>query len=195
MSQPDKPWWRARPLSHEEANLMWALARAHHASAFRENPSTVAVANAAFASLDIGKAIGAGILTLGGRHAPLEQTIELLILPFHELEEKVIQILTAGQKVPGWGGSYQKEAPDPLWAPVASQLSALAGPGGVVDKMRLVTSILHQRSITVHPNPSAYTAASSILLALPPKLAVYLFIAARLAAWAEIASRQISEME
>jgi citrate synthase len=194
MMQPDKPWWRTKPLTPDEADLMWALARAHQASAFRENASTVAVANAAHASLDVGKAIAAGIMTLGGRHAPLEQTIQLLSVPASLLEDQVIRILADGEKVPGWGGSFQKDKPDPLWDAVASRLAAQVPDKGVVEKISLVTRLLHAQGIIIHPNPSAYTAAASILLDLPPKLAVYLFIAARLPAWAEIALRQISPL-
>lgn len=194
MTEPSKPpWWRTEPLSAEEADLMWAVASAHHASAFRENPSSIAVIVAADASLDLGKAIAAGIMTLGGRHAPLEQTIELLSLPASRLEEKVLRILADNQKVPGWGGSFQKDKPDPLWEVVAARLAAQVPDQGLAEKMDLITRLLHSSGFNIHPNPSAYTAAAAILLKMPPKLAVYFLIAARLPAWAELALRRFSQ--
>jgi citrate synthase len=184
-------WWRDKPLSVPEHLLLGLLRKAHRESSFRPNPSSVAVANAVHGSGDIGKAIAAAILTVGGRHAPLEQTYYFLE---HEyIAGQVRSLLEANQKVPGWGGSFQKDGVDPLWVGVYDFLREWYPQ--IATKLDLVTIELHKQGKIIYPNPSAFTAAVAIALQVPAKLAVYLFISARLDAWAEIAWKQETEIE
>jgi citrate synthase len=180
-------WWRTEPLRAEEAALLEALLRAHHQSSFRDSASSVAVANAASGSADVGKAIAAGILTLGGKHAPLEQTVEFLSLP--RPADHVARMLKAGTKIPGWGGTFQKDKPDPIWEEVDCAIRRLAPE--LSAKLAEVGAELARHGHKLYPNPSAYTAAAALFLGVPAKLAVYLFIAGRLNAWAQIAAAQI----
>jgi citrate synthase len=179
-------WWRAEPLRPEEQILLDALFRAHAESAFRPNISAVAVANAAAGSGDIAKAIIAGILTLGGKHAPLEQTFHFLALD--RPSQRVFSMLEAGQKVPGWGGTWQKDGPDPLWTGVEILLRQYYP--DLAFKLDEVSEELLRQGKRLYPNPSAYTAAVALTLGMPARLAVYLFIAARMDAWARIAASQ-----
>jgi citrate synthase len=187
MLQLTNPFWREKPFTDNERRLLDALFLAHHQSAFRDNPSSVTVINAAAGSGDLGKAIAAAILTMGAKHAPLEATVGFLLLESPAL--MVPNMLKAGIKVPGWGGTFQKDAPDPIWADVARLLAAnwpiLAA------KLGLVSVTLRQHGKVLCPNPSAYTAAVAIAIGLPAKLAPYLFAASRLSAWAQIAARVI----
>jgi citrate synthase len=179
-------WWRTEPLRADEKLLLDTLFRAHSESSFRPSGSSVAVANAAAGSGDIAKAIIAGILTLGGKHAPLEQTFHFIALD--RPSEKVAAILEAGQKVPGWGGTFQADHPDPLWRGVDIALRECQPQlAGKLDKVTLELSRLGK---TLYPNPSAYTAAVALALGVPARLVVYLFIAARMDAWARIAASQ-----
>jgi citrate synthase len=180
-------WWRTEPLKAEEAGLLEALLRAHHQSSFRDNASSVVVANAASGSADVGKAIAAGILTLGGKHAPLEQTVEFLGLP--RPADHVARMLKSGTKIPGWGGTFQKDQPDQIWHEVDLFIMSLAPE--LSAKLVSVTVELERHGYNLYPNPSAYTAAAALVLGVPAKLAVYLFIAGRVNAWAQIAAGQI----
>lgn len=184
-------WWRTEPLKAEEAGLLEALLRAHHESSFRDNASSVAVANAASGSADVGKAVAAGILTLGGKHAPLEQTVEFLRLP--SPAGQVARMLESGAKIPGWGGTFQKDEPDPIWQGVDLLIRRLAPE--LSAKLVDVGAEIARHGYNLYPNPSAYTAAAALFLRMPAKLAIYLFIAGRLNAWAQIAAAQIYRKE
>jgi citrate synthase len=182
-----QPFWREEPFSAYERGLLDALFRAHHQSAFRDNPSSVTAVNAAAGSGDLSKAIAAAILTTGAKHAPLEATVEFLSLDAPAA--MIPNMLKAGQKVPGWGGTFQKDEPDPIWAEVAARLAAnwpLLG-----AKLGFVSVTLRTQGKPIYPNPSAYTASVALAIGLPAPLAPYLFIAARLSAWTQIAARVI----
>jgi len=179
-------WWRADPLTPAEAGLLNALYSAHTESSYRPSASSVAVANAAAGSGQIDRAIMAGILALGGKHAPLEETYNFLKL--ENPEEEVAPMLKRGEKVPGWGGTFQKDQPDPLWEGVAAGLRNWPA---MWDRIFEVTDELASHGKNIFPNPSAYTAAVGLVLRIHPKLLVYIFIRARLDAWARIAASQI----
>jgi citrate synthase len=174
------PFWREEPFTDPERALLDALFIAHHRSAFRENPSSVTVLNAFAGSGDLSKAIAAAILTLGAKHAPLEQTVKFLAL--NDPASMIPKMLAANQKIPGWGGTFQKDGHDPIW----QELDALL-PTEFGAKLTSVTSELLRWSRILYPNPSAYTACVALALGLPAKLAPYLFIAARLSAWTQLA--------
>lgn len=178
-------WWRETPFSAQEKTLFKSLLSAHYRSAFRSNSSSLVVAQAAAASGDLAKAIAAGILATGGRHAPLEETYEFLSLD--DPASLVPGMLGANKKVPGWGGTFQKDEPDPIWKEVSFALAATCP---VINaKIEAVTSELHEEGKQIYPNPSAYTAATAIALGLPAKLVPFLFIEARLSAWTQIAAK------
>jgi len=180
-------WWRTDPLNPEEMGLLNCLFEAHHYSSFRNNASSVTVANAASGSGELSKAIAAGLMTIGTKHAPLVQTYAFLNEPDPGL--RVPEFLKVGWKVPGWGGTFQKDKPDPIWEDVKLTLKRLYP--ALSQKLESVTERLHQNGKLIYPNPSAYTASVALALALPAELAPYFFIAARLNAWSKIAADQI----
>ena len=182
-----KAWWRDKELTDEEAGLLTMLFTAHHKSAFRENASTVAVITAADASGDLCKAFSAGLMTLGLNHAPIEQTVNFLLLAYPP--RYVEDILKSGKRVPGWGGTFQREQPDPIWSDVSLELMTMAP--DLHAKISDVTVELGRLGKDIYPNPSAYTAAAAIRVGMPAKIAPYLFIAGRAAAWAQIAASKI----
>lgn len=181
-------WWRQDPLTEDEERLLESLTSAHRKSTFRDNASTVSVLNAAMGSGDLSKAIVAGIMTLGDNHAPLEQTYRFLSQD--NPAKGVAWNLEIGDKIPGWGNSFVKGMYDPFWLGVHEILHARFP--RISDKIDAVTNELHARGKHVFPNPSAYTAATAIVLGLPAKLAVYLFIGARLDAWSHLAAEKMS---
>jgi citrate synthase len=182
--QLTQPFWREEPFTESERALLDALFLAHHRSAWRENPSSVTVLNAASGSGELGKAIAAAILCTGGKHAPLAQTVEFLSL--EDPAGMVPKMLEAGQKVPGWGGTFQKDSFDPILTEMDHLLN-LSWPL-IYRKLFSVTDRLQRHGKILWPNPSAYTACVALALGLPAQLAPYLFIAARLSAWTQIAA-------
>ena len=92
--------------------------------------------------------------------------------------------LSRAELIPGWGGSFQKDGPDPMWQPVREAL-----PYNMLSKINTVTQVLHSDGKTIYPNPSAYTAAVAILLGIPSDIAPWLLISGRLKGWTEIALR------
>lgn len=178
-------WWKTESLTQEEEYLLNALVEAHLQSSFRMNPSSCAVANSAAGSQDLVKAFAAGLLTLGEKHGPIEQTYRFLSLQCPDTI--VSRILKDGEKVPGWGNSFVKGKPDPLWEKVDKILHAYQPP--LAGKLDDVTTELHEQGKKIYPNPSAYTAAAAMALGLEAKSAIYLFVSARLDAWAKIATQ------
>lgn len=181
-----KTWWRDKPLNETEQYLLDALFHAHHESSFRGNVSTINVINTAAGSNDVAKAIASGILTVGGRHAPIEQTYEFLNLD--RPAESVEHMIAAKKKIPGWGNSFTKES-DPIWSMVDSALHEYYD--RLWRDIRAVTERLAALKRPIYPNPSCYTAATAIALGVPRKAAVCLFISARLDAWSSIAFNQL----
>lgn len=157
---------------------MVAVFAAHNASCDRPNVSSTAVVNAAVGSGDYTKAMATAILSIGGLHAPLAETINLLKMD--DPAAGVRKCLENGWRVPGWGNSFEKGHPDPLWADFEKLLFADAGWN---IKFNAITKTLHDAGKDIYPNPSAYTAACAISIGLPDNLAPYLFIAGRLSAW------------
>jgi len=161
--------------------LLDAVLEAHHESALRGNCSHHALAMAAFGSGDYFKSIAAGLLTLGGLHAPLVKTYDLLSSP--DCLDQVDQALATKQRIAGWGNAFSKGEHDPIWVPVALLL-AKESPA-LALKITAITNRFHERGKDLYPNPSCYTAASALALGIPRAGVGELLIRGRLKAWTE----------
>lgn len=175
------PCWRSAPLSAQEDALIYETLAAHHRSALRANVSTVALQNAALGSNNYVQSIVAALVTLGGAHAPILNTIRFLRLPERERKESVEQHVVNGWRVPGWGNSFVQGRPDPIWERV-QQLLEKTWPD-IWEAISKTTEWLHKLNKQVWPNPSAYTAAAAMALNIPEHLAEYLFVVGRISAW------------
>lgn len=180
------PFWREAPLTEHEQLLLDRLYEAHAQSAFRENCSTQALCVAAAGSRSLPQSLIAALSTLGERHAPLVATYELLsdsdpvgIASF---------MLANGQKVPGWGNSFYK-GPDPLWVPVMQVLDEHFI--HMAAKLTSISAVFYSRGKPLQPNPSAFTAATAIILGMPKELSPWLFISARLTPWCHLFQNSI----
>lgn len=161
--------------SHKDAVVLeQALFKAHHEAVFRDNISSVTVINAMIGSGSYIQAIASAILTLGGLHAPIAQTM------------RVLSGAALPERIPGWGGSFQKDGPDPLFAPVVALL-----PAQMNRRIDEITGVLHARGKKIWPNPSAYTAAVALVLGIREELAPYLLIKGRLAGWTQLCAKQL----
>jgi citrate synthase len=172
-------FWREKPFSEYEDTLLDELFEAHYRSSFRENPSTMTAIQAAAGSGCLEKAIAAAILTLGNKHGPLEATAVFL-----SLDNPAFSAQSMTGRIPGWGGTFQKDGPDPHWKIVDQLLKP-----EIKAKIDSVTAYFLELGKNLYPNPSAYTAAVAITIGLPAPLTPYLFIAARLPAWTQMAAR------
>ena len=168
-------FWRDTPLSESETKLLNLTLEAHSQSAMRDNISSVVLTHAARGSGDLTKSLIAALSTLGGLHAPLEPTYEFI----YELGDD--EPVKASGFVPGWGNSFVKGEPDPLWKAVDAQLGEVAP--DISKTLAHVTMSLREKGRNVYPNPSAYTAAVGQALGISPRLLPWLFIQGRLSAW------------
>lgn len=152
--------------------------RAHGASAHRKNCSTLGLLNAYAGSGDYVQAIIGALSTLGGKHAPLLATYQVL----KDTGGPTKALLSCGAKIPGWGNSFVKGGPDELWSAVEECLDAFP----IGARLREITEALHAVGKLVYPNPSGYSAAAAIVLKMPPEILPWFLVAGRLASWSQI---------
>lgn len=173
------PFWRSEPLSEIEQRLLDATLKAHALSADRANISMVTLINCARGSGDYVKSIIGALSTLGGYHAPIQQTYGFLSHP--NLDKLADQSIAEGMKLPGFGNSFAKGKPDEIWADVA-ELLAEHYPE-LSERLSMVTRKLHDNGKEIYPNPSAYTVMVAIALGIPAAMAVYLLVIGRIESW------------
>lgn len=178
-----KPYWRQTPLSDEETTLYRLTLDAHGRSVRRDNISSNVVLNVGVGSGQVTNAIAAAVLSIGGVHAPLVQTINALTSDVSDVEWR--QLLDGGLVIPGWGNSFCKV--DELWADVES-FGRTHWPAWWAKADR-ITKLLHDYGRDIYPNPSLYTAITAIVLDVPKAMSPIIFIEGRLWAWAEIATQ------
>lgn len=159
--------------------LLEVLEDAHGQSALRGNLSHEALKLAAIGSGDYVKSICAALMTIGGKHAPLAQTYDLLA--FHDPVGQACRLLDAGKRVPGWGNSFVRGAPDPIWIPVADGLRSVRP--DLADTIDRITDLLHGKGKLIFPNPSCYTVAVGMEEQVHRDILAFLFIQGRLPAW------------
>lgn len=183
------PFWRPEdPLNDAEQSLLQELFAAHSKSTFRNNISSQVAVHAAVGSGSYTNGISAAILTLGELHAPLLQTIDFLNI----IRSEPLMSLPEG-KIPGWGNSFVKGQKDPDWLNVDELIREMDPQ--LYSRIEGVTNMLHKEGKTIFPNPGCYTAASAIILKMPPKISPYLFIAARLEAWSFLIAQNFQKQE
>jgi len=184
MSAKPSIWWTGRPLSHDDHRLLSAVLGAHARSVERENASSCAFLHAGFGSGKFHCGVAAAILATGGVHAPLQHTCAVLEMEIEPMEAYIVDTVANGGRVPGWGNSFHKNMPDPVWEEVEQLLRNQGRP--VFGKIEAGTNCLRRLGKKVFPNPSAYTAAAALALGIPAHMASYLFIAGRLDGWAHL---------
>ena len=178
---------RTTPLNEVESELLRLVLEAHGRVALRTtkeglpNISAAAVQIGAQGSGAYAQSIASGLLTLGGVHAPIETTVEMLEWDFPARGAQ--EFLKSGHPVPGWGNSFVKGEHDPEWAEVRAWLETHRR--DIWAKIEDVTAILHASGKRIFPNPSIYTAAAAIALHIPARAAGFLFVSGRLGAWTQ----------
>jgi len=165
-------FWRDEPATIEERTLLGELHAAHLISSYRNNASSVAVANSAGGSGNYFQSIASALLTLGGMHGPLFQSYDFLTgKTFDGIQ-------------PGWGNSFVKGELDPAWIKV--DLFIKEHWPEIHRRIEQKTKELHESGKVVFPNPSIYTAAVALAIRLPRDIVPILFVASRIEAWSDI---------
>jgi citrate synthase len=170
-------FWRKEPLNHFEQELLSLCLTAHQKSASRDNISTNVLINAAKGSLSYTNALAAALCTLGGVHAPIQQTLSVL---FSSMEELALAIET-GTVLPGWGHDFIKGELDTLWETVANHIENHFPQ--IHERLEGITMKFHEKGKMIYPNPSAYTAATGMALGIPAPIIPWLFVHGRLIEW------------
>lgn len=172
-----KVFWRTDDLSEHESELLRLCLEAHSQSAWRNNASSTALTISAHGSGNYASSLICGLSTLGGSHAPLIDSWRVL----HSNSNEIDSAIEASMKIPGWGNSFEKGDVDALWKPIADHIQKHFS--FIHEKINSITEKLHACGKKVYPNPSIFTAATGLILKMPPQILPWLFIQGRLNAW------------
>lgn len=175
------PLWSEEKLTEKEVQLLQAVNYAHYTSAFRDNASSQAVRTSMLASGDYTKAVVAGLSMLGGSHAPVIDAYYVVQSPL----EKIAGVVDAGGKVPGWGNSFYRGEPDPIWQETRKWFKE--NDPKFMGHVDSITKLLHAKGKKIYPNAAAYTGMAGLVLGVPVSILPYLVVGSRLAAWTELA--------
>lgn len=167
-------------VSPQERDLLLMLFEGHRKATFRQNVSTAAVQCAAAGSGDLTKAVIAGLSTLGDRHAPIAQTMNL----FRETDDIFEGLVESGVKVPGWGNAFVKDQPDQIWSQIHDFIAKEFNSVG--ERISRRTEILHAHGKNIFPNAACYSAVTAMIVGIPPDAAIWLVIAGRLDHWTKL---------
>lgn len=175
------------PMTKEQSSkLCDLLFDAHYKVACRNNPSFNAFINAYQNNgKSVAQAIAAGLSTMGGRHAPINNTIIFIKSMMNNPNAVMVihAMMEQGMPVPGFGTSFFKECQvDPAFVDLENFIFEIA------PEFRLmaegITEILYQyKKVYIYANPSFYTVVSGIILGLSKSAIQNLLIRPRTIAW------------
>ena len=172
------PFWRKEPLNDKETELLEALFEGHRAATRRQNISSEVLKAAYIGSGDFNQAVAAALCTLGGTHAPIIQSYELL-----SGDTNIDYYLYREEKIPGWGSSFCKGKMDDILARWYDLLSYWPEMRAKIDE---TTIQLHELGWNIFPNMASASAATGIVLKMSKEITPMLFLAGRIEPWAEI---------
>jgi len=122
--------------------------------------------------------VGSALLTLGGFHAPIPQTYQFLVSE-GDIKSSIEEILDSGGRVPGWGSSFERGHPDPVF----ETLDRMLVPYPLHSRIQYVTGFFSGSGHSIFPNASCYTSAVCIVRGLTATFGQYLFLNGRINAW------------
>jgi len=164
-----------------KTGLLGLISDAHAGAAFtNDNISNAAVCLASKGAGDFGKAVIAGVSTLGRVHAPVTAARRMI---YGTSARSFSARLESGKPIPGWGNSFFKDGIDPAFAEIDEFLRVHFPE----DAKRLddFTEIIEKKKgKKIYPNAAAYTAIVAELLGMPAGTEAVLVVSARLPVWA-----------
>lgn len=162
--------------------LFDAMSTAHMNSALNnDNVSSSVIQQMARVHKTFGEAIAAAILTLGNVHGPVPQARQIL---YYTADKLLIQSITEGYIVPGFGNSFYKDSIDPAWEEFEALLIK-EFPERAERISEVSAMISEAKGRKIYPNPAAFTATVADLINLPFETEVGLVVNSRMQAWAE----------
>ena len=150
----------------------------HQELALRPNASTQTVQGMAQLGKSFMDSVAVGVQTLGGFHAPIVQTAKLWLMSYPDFKADIIRRIDAGEKVPGFGSSFIKDGPDPVFDKLDVPEAYMYR---LEERRALVSKYL---GVDLWPNAAAYTAIYADMLCIKPELAPKLVLQGRMDAWA-----------
>lgn len=178
---------------------LWnAFCEAQEMAAMRDNSSTLIFRESLLASGDFNKALAAAVLSFGRLHGPIVLTKRFLLGGADRL------VVGNKVRVPGWGSSFVKGQPDPIWSRVDD---LLRGPtpadfpdthmalGLACDRMRRQSEAFLDQGRKIYPNGACYSALMAISMGLPDEVAPMVVTVPRVRVWAEMARDLIKTTE
>lgn len=180
----------------QAAELLGALEEAHYNAAINNkgNISATAAMVVYQGSLDPMKAVAAGILSIGGTHAPVLAAREL-----YKMWEKdqvtmrriIRNMVSSGQRIPGFGNSYFKEGIDPTFQEAYNKYAEVAGPENTITELAryvnfVVEEVKGKQDHDLHPNAAIITAGICEITHRKPLYEIYAFISGRSQAWLQM---------
>lgn len=166
----------------KEPVLMMLALDAHRLAAWNDNASSLAFRVASMSSGDFLHGVVAALMTLGKRHAPVEEARHMIYVAG---QEEMRELVESGEKVPGWGNSFYKDSIDPAFSEVDAWIrKEQPDHAKILDEKTEMVRELTEKDL--YPNAASYTAICAEILGLPAGLAVLLFVQGRLGSWAQM---------
>lgn len=168
--------------SPEVRELMRLVVKAHQDSAVNnQNVSSFAVVNGMAGSGDFSKACAGALLSIGGRHAPLDQVRHLITQNNPGYYE--------GDIIPGFGNSFFPDG-DPAWELVEKYVME-----NFPDLYSFVDHWQTKVPSDVRPNAAMWTTLACEAAGIPEGYESLIFLLARAPAWAALCMKPNSPDE
>lgn len=158
----------------------------HHVCALRDNASSNIIKAMAQLGKPMNDAFAAGLLTLGGKHAPIAQAQRYFQnFRFNALDQNPLPAV-----VPGFGSAWYKKERDPAVETFFNNVAASDARGAEIvnDCDMYLEDVRKHTGKDIYPNAAMATAVANITLKRDPVLGMGLVIQGRMAAWEAIYS-------
>lgn len=155
------------------------IVQMHHACAMRDNASSNIIKAMAQLGKPFNDAVAAGLLSMGGKHAPVREAQELFNTWREDPSVELPKI------VPGYGSAWFKgEKDDVIEHCIDGVATWVDGGAELTDELDSYTN--HVRMVTgkdIYPNAAMATALVNIAMKYPSYIAMSHVIQGRIAAW------------
>ena len=155
----------------------------HHECALRDNASSNVIKAMAQLSKPFGDAVAAGLLTMGGTHAPVEEAQQEF-----RLWRNSKAVSPDLDKIPGFGSAWYKGVPDPVIENFFNKLPLVCDEGAelVADVAEYTQAVQEEYGKALYPNAGLATAVANMAMKRMPHMGMGLVIQGRIAAWEEM---------
>ena len=162
----------------------------HHVCALRDNASSSIIKAMAQLGKPMNDAFAAALLTLGSKHAPIEETQQY----FENYRNKVLDICPLPAIVPGFGSAWYKKQRDPAVETFFNNICGFSDNAAeLVNDCDLYLEYVRKHTgKDIYPNAAMATVVANLALKRDSILGMGLVIQGRIAAWECIDSEHYS---